>query len=122
MQTGLTLVARGPRASRAVRHTLLRKVVVEHGEDCYLGSIRNISATGAMVEGLWNVPPGTVFTIVLDKGHRITATCRWCEDDRTGMEFAVPLPVDSLGRVAMIRGGEATRTPFAQVPVEPAPG
>lgn len=122
LQTGLTLVARGPRASRAVRHTLLRKVVVEHGEDCYLGSIRNISATGAMVEGLWNVPPGTVFTIVLDKGHRITATCRWCEDDRTGMEFAVPLPVDSLGRVAMIRGGEATRTPFAQVPVEPAPG
>ena len=120
LQTGLNVVARGPRTSRAVRHSVLRKVILEHETDCYFGTIRNISATGAMVEGLWNVPPGTVFTIVMDRGHRITATSRWCQEDRTGMEFSVPLPVDSLGRVALIWGTEATRTPFTKVPCEPA--
>ena len=28
---------------------------------CYHGTIRNISATGALIEGLWNVPAGHVF-------------------------------------------------------------
>jgi len=120
LQTGLNVVARGPRASRAVRHSILRKVILEHGDDCYFGTIRNISATGAMVEGLWNVPPDTVFTIVLEKGHRINATSRWCQDDRTGMEFASSLPVDSLGRVALIWGGAAARIPFDRIPHEPA--
>ncbi|HEX4847041.1 MAG TPA: EAL domain-containing protein, partial [Novosphingobium sp.] len=64
LRTGLTAIAQGPRAARAVRHTMLRKVALENGGQHYHGTIRNISATGAMVEGLWNVPPGTIFTII----------------------------------------------------------
>ena len=80
---------------------MLRKVVLQNGSQQYHGTIRNVSATGAMVEGLWNVPPGTIFTIMLSEGQMITATARWCQQDRVGVEFANPLALDDAGRVAL---------------------
>jgi len=102
LQTGLTAIAKGPRAARASRHTMLRKVLLDHGGQHYHGTIRNISATGAMVEGLWNVPPGTIFRIMVSEGQIVTATARWCQEDRMGVEFAVPLELDDSGRIAII--------------------
>ncbi len=105
LQTGLTAIAKGPRAARAVRHTMLRKVVLDHGGQQYRGTIRNISTTGAMVEGLWNVPPGTIFQIILTEGQVVTATARWCQEDRMGVEFSAPLGLDEGGRIALISHG-----------------
>ncbi|MFM5948421.1 MAG: EAL domain-containing protein [Novosphingobium sp.] len=102
--TGFTAIAKGPRAARSVRHTMLRKVVLDHGGQNYQCTIRNISATGAMVEGLWNVPPGTIFSILLGEGQVITATARWSQQDRMGVEFASPLEIDDSGRIALISG------------------
>jgi predicted signal transduction protein with EAL and GGDEF domain len=102
LQTGLTAIAKGPRAARSVRHTMLRKIILDHGGQHYHGTIRNISATGALVEGLWNVPPGTIFRIMLAEGQVITATARWCQDDRMGVEFAMPLEMDDAGRIALL--------------------
>lgn len=104
LATGLTVAARETRTSRAIRHSVSRRVVLEHGEDCHLCTIRNISATGALLEGLWNLPPATPLTIEFEKGDRITATSRWCEDGRVGVEFTRPLPVDASGRVAQFWG------------------
>ena len=102
LMTGLTAIARGPRAARAARHTMLRKIVLDHGGQQYHGTIRNISTTGALVEGLWNVPPGTIFRILLTDTLIVTATTRWCNEDRMGIEFAAPLPVDDNGRIAAL--------------------
>ncbi|MCC6926959.1 MAG: EAL domain-containing protein [Novosphingobium sp.] len=102
LQTGLTAIAQGPRAARATRHTMLRKVLLDHGGQHYHGTIRNISTTGAMVEGLWNVPPGTIFSIVLAEGQIVTATARWCQEDRMGVEFSSPLELDETGRIAIM--------------------
>jgi len=104
LQAGFTAIAKGPRAARAVRHTMLRKILLEHGGQHYHGTIRNISATGAMVEGLWNVPPGTIFAITMSEGHVVTATARWCQQDRVGLEFATPLEIDEVGRISIISG------------------
>ncbi len=104
LQTGFSAIAKGPRAARAVRHTMLRKIILENGGQHYHGTIRNISDTGAMVEGLWNVPPGTIFTIILSEGQMITATARWCQQDRVGVEFASPLEIDDMGRISLISG------------------
>ena len=101
LQTGLTAIAIGPRAARATRQTMLRKVLLDHGGQHYYGTIRNISATGAMVEGLWNVPPGTIFRINVAEGQVVTATARWCQEDRMGVEFAAPLELDDAGRIAI---------------------
>ncbi len=105
LAVGLTAVARGPRSARASRQTMLRKVVLDHGGQHYHGTIRNISATGAMVEGLWNVPPGTIFRINIADGFMVTATARWCQQDRMGIEFSSPLALDSNGRIAALSGG-----------------
>jgi diguanylate cyclase (GGDEF)-like protein/PAS domain S-box-containing protein len=103
LKTGLSAIARGHRVSRSPRQTMLRKVVLDHHGNLYNGTIRNISATGAMVEGLWNVPLGTLFNIQISTLHRVTATTRWCEEDRMGVEFSVPLERDGSGRIVALQ-------------------
>lgn len=105
----MAAIAKGPRAARATRQMMLRKVVLDHGGQHYHGTIRNISSTGAMVEGLWNVPPGTIFRIILSEGHVVTATARWCQEDRMGVEFSSPLALDDAGRIAILGQGAAGR-------------
>ncbi len=102
LATGLIAIARGPRSSRAARQAMLRRVVLDHGGHRYDGTVRNMSLTGALVEGLWNVPPGTIFRIQLNDGHTVTATCRWASDDRMGVEFSQPLRLDEDGRIAAV--------------------
>jgi diguanylate cyclase (GGDEF)-like protein/PAS domain S-box-containing protein len=102
LETGLAVIARGPRASRAPRQTMLRKVVLDHNGQFYNGTIRNISIAGAMVEGLWNVPAGTIFRISISETQIVTATTRWCQQDRMGVEFAIPLKRDHSGRIAAV--------------------
>jgi diguanylate cyclase (GGDEF)-like protein/PAS domain S-box-containing protein len=104
LRTGLAAVARGPRAARQPRQTMLRKVVLDHHGQLYNGTIRNISGTGALVEGLWNVPAGTIFKVHISDSQAVTATARWCQEDRMGVEFAVPLQRDSDGRIAAVHG------------------
>jgi len=99
LRSGLTAVARGPRSARAPRQTMLRKVVLEHGAHRYAGTIRNISQSGAMIEGLWNVPTGTVFAIHLAEDYVVSAEARWCKEDRMGVEFAAALETDMNGAV-----------------------
>jgi diguanylate cyclase (GGDEF)-like protein/PAS domain S-box-containing protein len=111
LAVGMTAIARGPRSARSSRQTMLRKVVLDHAGQQYHGTIRNISATGAMVEGLWNVPPGTIFRINIADGQMVTATARWCQQDRMGIEFSTPLALDDSGRIAMLQanGNERAR-------------
>jgi diguanylate cyclase (GGDEF)-like protein len=104
LETGLTAVARGPRSARSPRHTMLRRVLLEHAGQTYNGTIRNISGGGAMIEGLWNVPVGTIFTVTISEHHRVTVTARWCEGDRMGVEFAQPLERDGSGRFVAVQG------------------
>jgi hypothetical protein len=100
LEAGLGAVARGPRSARAARQTMLRKVKLEVDGHEYEGTVRNISRRGAMIEGLWNVPPETVFAVQLAEGFVVGATCRWCSDDRMGVEFDQVLPVDASGSVS----------------------
>ncbi len=101
LRDGLSAIAKGPRSARAPRQTMLRKVVLQHGSQRYEGTIRNISQTGALIEGLWNVPPNTPFGIQLAENHVIEATSRWCKEDRMGVEFARALDLDAAGAVAV---------------------
>lgn len=94
---GLNAKAIGPRAARAARQTVLRKVRLEHGGQTYQATVRNVSATGALVEGLWNVPVGTIFRIFLAEGQSLTATSRWSQQDRMGVEFATAVSIGPAG-------------------------
>ncbi len=58
--------------------------------------MRNLSKTGALIEGLWNVPSGTVFSVHLADGYVVAATTRWCSEGRMGVEFAAPVQLSGV--------------------------
>ena len=103
MANGLDLVPSGPKSTRAPRQKMLRKVLLDHGGHIYNGTVRNISITGAMIEGLWNVPVNTVFELQLSRTMTITCQTRWSEDDRMGVQFATPLEKDKTGQIIAIQ-------------------
>ena len=97
LANGLAMSASGPRAAREPRQAMLRRVVLQHGEHFYNGTVRNISSSGAMVEGLWNVPEGTEFRIALSERLAVDAKVRWCAENRMGVQFAQRLRRDQRG-------------------------
>ena len=99
---GLAIAASGPRSARGKRFTMLRKVILECSGHHYHGTIRNISSSGALVEGLWNVPPGTRFSIALSENIRVTAISRWNVDDKMGVEFTRPLETEEDGSITLL--------------------
>ncbi|MFA7596784.1 MAG: EAL domain-containing protein [Novosphingobium sp.] len=104
LESGLKAVASGPRASRGPRQTMLRKVVLDHEGEIYTGTIRNISANGAMIEGLWNVPPETTFKIAVSDDLILAGKARWSQENRMGIEFQIPVDIGADGRISLKRG------------------
>ncbi|MDE1468331.1 EAL domain-containing protein [Aurantiacibacter sp. D1-12] len=100
----LTAIAKGPKCSRSPRQKMLRKVVLDHGGHIYNGTVRNLSVTGAMIEGLWNVPVGTEFQLQLAQDFTVGIRVIWALDDRMGVEFANPLQKDKDGNITALQG------------------
>ena len=98
---GIHAIAKGPRSARASRQSMLRKIQVEHGDHFYTATIRNVSRTGALVEGLWNVPKDTIFRIRLSEHQSVTATARWSQENRMGIEFSSPIDLEERGNNAV---------------------
>lgn len=82
---------------------MLRSVAIHHQGQRYVGRVRNISAGGAMIEGLWNVPPETSFQIDLAEGMSIDAITRWSVDDRMGVQFAQAIDVRQVQSGSPVR-------------------
>ena len=95
-RAGTAASANGFQSSRPERKTMLRTIAVHHDGHVYIGRVRNISATGALIEGLWNVPVGTLFAIELAENQFVNATSKWSRDDRMGVEFAGAVDVSTL--------------------------
>lgn len=72
------------------------RVMLAYGGTERPARIRNLSATGALIEGVRDIPEFAAFTLVLSDGNAVAATARWVKDDLLGVEFALPL----LGGVA----------------------
>ena len=89
-------VPSGFKASREPRRMMMRSVKLRHGAHDYEGRIRNISGGGALIEGLSDVPPGTVFQLQLSGNQSVTVECRWSSDTRMGVEFADRIEMDLL--------------------------
>ncbi|AZI34748.1 putative signaling protein [Caenibius tardaugens NBRC 16725] len=96
-------------ARRPARHSTFRKVTLHRDGHVFNGTIRNISATGALVQGLWNVPAGAQFEVRLSDDLVVSATCRWAEDGLVGLAFTVPLARDRDGN--LVRSDLAIQQP-----------
>ena len=108
----LVAEADGPQSARAPRQNLLRRVVVVHNGNRLNATLRNISESGAMIEGLWNMPAGSAVRIGFSTDKTVTAQVRWSRENRVGVEFHAPLRRRADGSFAVLKGqpGEATGT------------
>lgn len=85
------------RTKRARRRTVFRKIQVIHDDHSYEVTLRNLSKTGALIEGLADVPKGTQFVVDLGGGQLAVATVIRTNGDIQGLEFEQSLIDDGSG-------------------------
>ncbi len=84
----------GPARHRAERRTLFRRIGVVHEDQRYQAVLRNLSKTGARIEGILDVPVGTELVLDLGGGQLAVATVRRADEHAQGLEFETPLISD----------------------------
>lgn len=85
------------RKYRARRRTVFRKIHVIHDDHSYEVTLRNLSRSGALIQGLADVPKGTQFVVDLGGGQLAVATVIRSQGDTQGLEFEQPLIDDGAG-------------------------
>ncbi|MBV7260100.1 EAL domain-containing protein [Erythrobacter sp. WH158] len=94
---GWTIEPCGDRTKRARRRTVYRKIQVIHDDHSYEVTLRNLSRSGALIQGLADVPKGTQFVVDLGGGQLAVATVIRAMSDTQGLEFEQPLVDDGSG-------------------------
>jgi predicted signal transduction protein with EAL and GGDEF domain len=91
---GLKFDPSGPARHRADRKTMYRRVGLIHEDHRYEVVMRNLSRTGASVEGLLDVPLGTELVLDLGGGQLVVCRVKRSEGYSQGLAFEVPLISD----------------------------
>jgi diguanylate cyclase (GGDEF)-like protein/PAS domain S-box-containing protein len=92
-----TIEPSGPDRYRTDRRTVLLKVGLIHEDHRYDATMRNLSRSGALIEGLIDVPQGTQFVVDFGEGQLAVATVRRTAGTMQGLQFEVPLVDDGAG-------------------------
>jgi diguanylate cyclase (GGDEF)-like protein len=87
----------GPAKHRADRRSVFRRIGVIHEDHRYEAMLRNLSKTGAEVEGLLGVPVGTGLVLDLGAGQLAVGVVSRSDDAKIGVEFETPLTSDGAG-------------------------
>jgi diguanylate cyclase (GGDEF)-like protein/PAS domain S-box-containing protein len=94
---GWEIKPNGPERQRSERRKVFRKVHIIHEDHFYDVVLRDLSKTGAMIEGLVDVPKGTEFVVDFGEGQLAVAIVRRSHQDQQGLEFETPLVDDGAG-------------------------
>ena len=95
----------GHKTSRAPRHRMLRSARLDLAGETGEVRIRNISVTGVMIDGV-DLPQeaiGHAVSLELDDGQSLTATVRWADDGRAGLQFDGAFDLERLNQVSARR-------------------
>jgi hypothetical protein len=87
----------GPENFRSDRRTVFRRIGIIHEDHRYAGVLRDLSRTGARVEGLLGVPTGTQLVLDLGSGQLAVCSVIRARDAMIGVEFETPLVSDGAG-------------------------
>ncbi len=93
----------GPAVTRGDRYSMYRKIAVIHENHCYNVILRNLSTTGALIEGLVNVPIGTNFVLDFGEGQLAISTVVRSMGHQQGLHFEEPLVNDGNGGLCTSR-------------------
>ncbi|MEP5938809.1 MAG: EAL domain-containing protein [Erythrobacter sp.] len=91
---GLVYDPRGPEKYRSERHTQFRRIGLIHDDHRYSVVLRNLSKTGAMIEGILDVPLATEVVIDLGEGQLAVAIVQRSDGFSQGVEFETALISD----------------------------
>ncbi len=87
LANSVTVEADGYQCIREPRHRLMRRAVAEIAGEVMEIRLRNISATGALVECPRAVSPGTTITIDIVGVGPVAGTVRWAQSGKFGIQF-----------------------------------
>lgn len=92
-----SIAPKGPDRYRAERRSVFRRIGVIHEDHRYEAIVRDLSITGARIEGLLGVPAGEELVLDLGKGQLALARVTRSSDSDFGVEFETPLISDGSG-------------------------
>lgn len=87
----------GPPRHRAERISIFRKVGLIHEDHYYDVILRNLSKTGARINGLAGVPVGTDVVLDLGHGQLVVSKVVNATESSQGLQFETPLISDGSG-------------------------
>jgi EAL domain-containing protein (putative c-di-GMP-specific phosphodiesterase class I) len=87
----------GPDRHRSERRSMFRRIGIIHEDHRYDALIRNLSKSGAAIEGLVGVPVGTGLVLDLGAGQLVVSTVTHSQDANIGVEFETSLVSDGAG-------------------------
>jgi EAL domain-containing protein (putative c-di-GMP-specific phosphodiesterase class I) len=91
------IVPDGPEKHRPDRRSMFRRIGIIHDDHRYEAVIRNLSKTGAAIEGLVGVPLGAALVLDLGGGQLVVCTVSRSEEAHIAVEFETPLVSDGAG-------------------------
>lgn len=89
--SNLRIEPNGPMRHRPERRAVFRRVVVVHEDHRYEAVMRDLSRTGARIDGLLGVPVGTSLVIDLGGGQLVVSMVVRSDEAVIGVEFETPL-------------------------------
>jgi diguanylate cyclase (GGDEF)-like protein len=87
----------GPMRHRPERRSVFRRIGVIHDDHRYEALMRNLSKTGALIDGLLGVPQGTGLVLDLTGGQLVICNVTRVQDSMIAVEFETPLVSDGAG-------------------------
>lgn len=111
----------GPDRHRPERRSVFRKVGLIHDDHRYEGLLRDLSRTGARIDGLLGVPVGTELVLDLGGGQLVICTVMRSHDAMIGVEFETPLVSDGAGGLCTRHRASPYALAAAGMRIEPGP-
>jgi diguanylate cyclase (GGDEF)-like protein len=93
----LKIAPKGPDKYRPERRSVFLRIGVIHEDYRYDAILRDLSKTGARIEGLLGVPVGTDLVLDLGGGQLVVCQVSRSKDSEIGVEFESPLISDGSG-------------------------
>jgi hypothetical protein len=90
--------AEEPDSRIAPRHPLIWSGVVYHDYECEPVRLRNVSATGALVQSGHPLPEGATVYLDLGAAGKFDATVRWTRGGQSGLSFTEPFDIQCLAK------------------------
>lgn len=98
-----TIAPSGPAVTRGDRLSMFRKIGAIHENHCYNVVLRNLSVTGALIEGILDVPKGTKFVLDFGDGQLAVSTVVRSIGHQQGLQFEERLVNDGNGGLCTSR-------------------